>query len=67
MSSSRLEEFAPIFYPKSHAVIGASANGRKFGGRFLQAWLNFGYAGRLYPVNPPGERSLGTQYLSSCR
>ncbi|MEE8352863.1 MAG: CoA-binding protein [Dehalococcoidales bacterium] len=59
MPSSRLEEFAPVFYPKSHAVIGASANGRKFGGRFLQALLNFGYPGRLYPVNPQESEVLG--------
>ncbi len=59
MPSSRLEEFAPIFYPKSHAVIGASANGRKFGGRFLQALVNFGYPGLLYPVNSQESQVLG--------
>jgi len=59
MSGSRLEEFAPIFYPRSHAVIGASADGRKFGGRFLQALLNFGYPGRLYPVNPQESQVFG--------
>ena len=65
MPSSRLEEFAPIFYPRSHAVIGASADGRKFGGRFLQALLNFGYPGRLYPVNPQESQVLGlTTYPS---
>ena len=59
MPSSRLEEFTPIFYPGSHAVIGASADGRKFGGRFPQALLNFGYPGRLYPINPQESQVLG--------
>ena len=40
-------------------MIGASADGRKFGGRFLQALLNFGYQGRLYPVNPQESQVLG--------
>ena len=47
-----LDEFAPVFHPQSHTTVGASSNGRKFGGRYLQALLYFGYAGRPYPVNP---------------
>ena len=52
-----MDEFASVFYPKSHAVIGASSDTRKFGGRFLRALLSFGYAGKVYPVNP-GENQL---------
>lgn len=59
MSGNRLTEFAPIFYPKSHAVIGASASERKFGGRFLKTLLNFGYKGKVYPVNPQESEVLG--------
>ena len=59
MSGNRLEELAPVFYPKSHAVIGASANERKFGGRFLKTLLNFGYSGKVYPVNPQESEVLG--------
>ena len=47
MASDRLGGFAPIFYPKSHAVIGASVDVRKFGGRFLKGSLSFGYTGKL--------------------
>ena len=47
-----LDELAPVFRPHSHAVIGASSNGRKSGGRYLQALLYFGHVGRPYPVNP---------------
>jgi len=61
MSNNRLEEFAPMFYPKSHAVIGASANVRKFGGRFLATLLAFGYGGKLYAVNPQEKEILGLE------
>ena len=61
MASDRLEEFAPMFYPKSHAVIGASANARKFGGRFLATSLAFGYGGKLYAVNPQENEILGLE------
>ena len=61
MSTGKLDEFAPIFYPKSHAVIGASADSQKFGGRFLKALLTFGYAGKVYPVNPREREIFGLQ------
>ncbi len=57
--SGKLEEFAPIFQPKSHAVVGASADATKFGGRFLRVLLTFGYPGKLYPVNPHESDILG--------
>ena len=57
MSNDRLEEFTPIFYPKWHAVIGASADTQKFSGRFRRLLLALGYAGKLYPVNLTLERA----------
>ena len=39
------------FSPESAAIIGASADPRKFGGRALKFCLERGYGGRLYPVN----------------
>jgi acyl-CoA synthetase (NDP forming) len=57
--SSKLEEFASIFRPRSHAVVGASADVTKFGGRFLRVLLTFGYPGKLYPVNPHETDILG--------
>lgn len=64
MAINRLEEFAPIFYPKSQAVIGASADIAKFGGRFLRVLLTFGYSGKLYPVNPQESEILGLKTYS---
>jgi acyl-CoA synthetase (NDP forming) len=40
-------------------VIGASADIRKFGGRFLDTLLSFGYGGKTYPVNPQESQILG--------
>ena len=52
MTYDKLAEFEPIFYPKSVAVIGASAKEFKFSGRYLKTLLEFGFKGKVYPVNP---------------
>lgn len=41
-----------LFYPRSIAIIGASANPSKPGGMPLVSLLKNGYAGGIYPVNP---------------
>ena len=38
--------------PRSIALIGASENPNKIGGRPLLYLQRFGYRGRLYPINP---------------
>ncbi|MEM7300233.1 MAG: acetate--CoA ligase family protein [Pseudomonadota bacterium] len=48
------DQFARLkacFAPASAAIIGASTNPMKFGGRALKFCLERGYGGRLYPVN----------------
>jgi acyl-CoA synthetase (NDP forming) len=50
---------AQFFQPKSIAVIGVSANQTAFGTLYLAALLNFGFKGKLYPVNPRGGSLLG--------
>ena len=41
-----------VFSPSSVAVIGASDNPNKVGGRPIHYMTRFGYAGAIYPVNP---------------
>ena len=41
-----------FFAPASVAVIGATPNLEKIGGRLLGQLLNHGYQGTVYPVNP---------------
>lgn len=45
--------------PRTVAVVGASADSAKFGGRVMQFLLKHGYAGRIVPVNPSATSVLG--------
>ena len=49
MAMDKLREFESIFYPKSVAVIGASANEHKFGSRYLESKMleNIGERGGI--------------------
>lgn len=42
----------PLFCPASIAVIGASSDPRKIGGRPIAYMLRSGFAGRILPINP---------------
>ena len=46
------ETFNALFAPASVAVIGASDNPNKVGGRPIHYMQQMGYAGTIYPVNP---------------
>ncbi len=46
------ETFNALFAPASVAVIGASDNPNKVGGRPIHYMRTFGYAGEVFPVNP---------------
>lgn len=49
-----------FFNPKSIALIGVSRSGWKFGGlSFLRKFLQAGYGGKLYPINPKADEILG--------
>ena len=55
-ASSGIESF---YDPRSIAIIGASANARKPGGRPLAALTKRGYAGGVFPVNPRYDEIAG--------
>src|SRR6188508_410008 len=48
-----------IIKPRSLAIIGASEDIAKFGGRFMHNIVRHGYAGTLLPINPARETILG--------
>ena len=45
---------APLFSPKSIAIIGASSTPGRPGYLFVKELLETGYAGNIYPINPKG-------------
>lgn len=48
-----------LFRPRSIAVVGASSNKQSQGYEFVQALVEAGFAGAIYPVNPRLEELLG--------
>jgi acyl-CoA synthetase (NDP forming) len=48
-----------VLDPKSIAIIGASDNPNKIGGRPLVYLSRFGYRGKVYPINPKRTETLG--------
>lgn len=48
-----------LFDPKSIAVIGASRQEGKVGHSVLKNLLQYGYPGKIYPINPKAEEILG--------
>lgn len=64
MSANTLEE---ILNPRSIAVIGASGSPTSGGYIFTQTLIEFGYKGRIYPVNPKYEEILGFKAYPSLK
>jgi len=62
-----MEAFEPLFYPKSLAIIGASAEPTKFGNIILSAIKEIGYGGEIYPVNPEGGEIKGMKVYPSLK
>ncbi|WP_342712769.1 CoA-binding protein [Bradyrhizobium sp. B124] len=54
-----------LFHPKSIAVIGASDNPNKVGGRPIHYMKKFGYQGRILPINPARKQIQGIDAYDS--
>ncbi|ACS91014.1 acetate--CoA ligase family protein [Thermococcus sibiricus] len=54
-----------LFYPQSVAVIGASNKEGKIGNAIMKNLINFGFKGRIYPVNVKEEKVLGIKAYKS--
>jgi acyl-CoA synthetase (NDP forming) len=61
----KLEEFEPVFYPKTIAIVGASRNEQKMGSVYLNGLLAGGFEGKLFPVNPKTEEIMGVKAFPS--
>ncbi|MEM6986197.1 MAG: acetate--CoA ligase family protein [Pseudomonadota bacterium] len=58
-------KLAKCFRPESAAIVGASTDPMKFGGRALKFCLERGYQGRLYPVNAKHAVDQGVDAFAS--
>lgn len=65
--SATRHPLAPIFEPRSIAVVGASADPAKRGYQILRALGEGGFRGEIYPVNPKGGSLMGHQVFPSVR
>lgn len=54
-----------LLAPRSIAVIGASEDQTKFGGRLYRMLIKHGYAGEIYPINPGRETLFGIKTFPS--
>ncbi|MBI3067360.1 MAG: CoA-binding protein, partial [Betaproteobacteria bacterium] len=57
-SSPQLKAF---FAPASAALVGATEDQAKFGGRLFRSMLDFGFRGPIFPVNPNRKRVFGLE------
>jgi len=62
MSSYKLKD---LLNPESVAVIGASEDQSKFGGRVFRSLIHHGYAGKIYPINPMRKTLFGLEAYPS--
>ncbi len=67
MSSSSYETLKPLFDPASMAIVGASDDIYKFGGRPIYYMKQSGYQGPIYPINPKGGEIQGLQAYADVR
>jgi len=59
MNQAAAARLRTVLDPKSVAVIGASENPNKIGGRPLAYLSRFGFKGRVYPINPKRSETQG--------
>ena len=60
-----LEEFRPLFEPKTIAVLGASGKGVTIANTFIRRLKDFGYAGEIYPIHPKADEIEGLKAYPS--
>lgn len=64
-SASSLPSLDRLFHPRAIAVIGASDDPFRIGGRPISYALKYGYTGKLYPINPTRETVQGLKAFAS--
>lgn len=65
MDNSLRKRLQKMFYPRSVAVIGASASPDRVGHAIMDSLVTGGFPGRIYPVHPRHKEILGLQVYPS--
>lgn len=65
MPTDHYTSLRPLFRPKSIAILGASEEPGRIGGRPVQLLKDFGFEGKIYPVNPNRETVQGLEAYPS--
>jgi acyl-CoA synthetase (NDP forming) len=58
-----------LFHPRTIAIAGVSGNVNKFnaGLKFLESLMQFGFKGKIYPMNPTGGEIMGMKIYKSVK
>ena len=54
-----------FFAPRSVAMVGATEDLSKFGGRCMRQTIDFGFTGPIYPINPKRDTIFGQRCFAS--
>ncbi|HSC94298.1 MAG TPA: CoA-binding protein [Burkholderiales bacterium] len=65
MTSNIIEQFKPLFEPKTVAVVGASTKGGTLPNVFIRRIRELGYEGAIYPIHPSAESIDGLKAYRS--
>ncbi len=60
-----MDELRKFFYPKSVCLVGASSRPKSIGHEILKNIKEYGYSGKIFPVNPNSEEILGLKCYPS--
>ncbi|GEQ77481.1 acyl-CoA synthetase [Comamonas testosteroni] len=63
--SASPQDIRRILHPRSVAIIGASEDEGKWGGRIMRYFKQHRFAGEIYPINPKADKLFGWQAYSS--
>jgi acyl-CoA synthetase (NDP forming) len=65
LSHSSFPDLSRFFAPRRVAMVGATEDLSKFGGRCMRLMMDFGFTGTLYPINPKREEIFGLACFAS--
>ncbi len=65
--AEEIDNIKALFNPRSIAVIGASRHPGKIGHDLLKNIIEYGYKGKIYPINPRADEILGLKAYPSIK